>query len=334
MIWTDAARAALMAGAAVAIFIWEATVPLLLIVAAVLALLGALFIPASGALRPRLLDDDHLVRGNALYLIGLRSGQAAGGPAGAAILGLGGLAMVAVTNAIGFLVATFTVKWTAPSRIDDIGRHLDGDPTGPISRIREGLRAAFADRLLATLLFTVGIVELSLSGPLNLGLVLISNELLDAGALGAGVLLTAFTIGATTTFLLTLAFPVGHRAGATAIVAMAAAALTLVAVGQTSSLEVAAGLYAAIGVSSALQGLVLTSLVQRASPEATRARVMSIMLLLVFASVPLGSLTIGVLVDWIGAGTTLALHAALAMTAAAVFTTRRELRHASLASNT
>lgn len=332
MMRTDAARSILMASAAAAILIWDPTVVLLTIVASMLAFLGALFVPAPGALRPRLLADEHLVRGNALYLIGLRSGQAAGGPVGAAVLSIGGLAAVAMTNAIGFLIATFTVKWCAPRSIDPIGNRSapDDHRYSAIARVNEGLRVVWADRQLTMLLVVVGLVELSLSGPLNLGLVLISTELLGSSALGAGLLLSAFTVGATATFLLNLMFPVGRRAGAIAGTAMFGVAVSLSAVGQTSTIGVTSGAFGLIGILSALQGLVLTSLVQRASPEFARARVMSIMLLLVFGSVPLGSLLIGLLVDWFGVPAALMVHGVIALLAAGLFLGHSEMRRASL----
>ena len=65
MVGTDLARCGAMLAAAGAVAVIGPVVPVLVAVAAVLSLLNAFFVPASGALRPQLLPAKHLVRGNA-----------------------------------------------------------------------------------------------------------------------------------------------------------------------------------------------------------------------------------------------------------------------------
>jgi MFS family permease len=74
MVVSDLLRCLVMVAAAGAIALSSPSVPLLFTVAVLVALLSAFFIPASGAVKPLLLDDRDLVRGNALYVLGLRGG--------------------------------------------------------------------------------------------------------------------------------------------------------------------------------------------------------------------------------------------------------------------
>jgi len=336
MVRTDVLRFVVMGVAAAAVAIWSPNIPLLLVLAALLAFLGSFFIPASGALRPRLLPDRYLVKGNALYLIGLRSGQAAGGPVGAWLLGLGGVGAVAITNAVSYLVSAFATLKCAPKDPPPVLRAPAGEGTGKaeepgaLRRIGEGLRYVLADRHLRALLMVIGLVELAGSGPLNIGLILISDNL-GSGAAGAGLLLTAYTVGATAIFLLSLVLPVERRAGTFATGSMLAYSAVLVALGHAGSIGVAVVLYGLLGGVSAQESLMLTSMVQRRLPSAARARVMSIMSLLIFGAVPLGNLSIGVLIQWFGVPTTMAVQGALGLVATLLFVANRTLRGASLA---
>ncbi|MFF7331874.1 MFS transporter [Streptomyces sp. NPDC008150] len=337
MIRTDLLRCLVMLVAAGAVYVWAPSIPLLVCLAALLAFLGSFFVPASGALRPRLLPERHLVRGNALYLIGLRSGQAAGGPVGAWLLGLGGLVAVALVNAGSFLLSAFATLRCAPRSIDRTTvRPADDEADGPapppastLHRIAEGVRYVLGNHRLTVLMGVVALTELAGAGPLNIGLILISDRMGESAS-GAGLLLTGYTVGTTVTFLAGLVLPVGRRAGVVALAAMAGSGIALAAIGHSGELGVTVALYGLFGACSAQAGLVLVSLVQRLLPDHARARVMSIMSLLIFGAVPIGNLTTGVMIQWLGVPTTLTVQALLSLAGAALFAGDRALRRSSL----
>jgi hypothetical protein len=296
----------------------------LAVVAAALTVLGAFFVPASGALRPLLLPEEHLVRGNALYLIGLRTGQAAGGPVGAALLGLGGVAAVAAANAASFLVSAAAVS---RGRAD--GHVPRRDRLAVCTRVAEGLRHVAGDPALRTLVLVVGLVELAAAGPVNIGLVLLAHSI-GAGNTGAGLLLTAFTVGATLAFLLTLVHPVGRRAGRVLVLCVCGQAVVLGALGLPATLPALLGGYGLLGLLTALSGVVLTSSIQRRTPAPVRGRVMSIMSLVVFGAPLLGNAVIGASIDLFGLTTTMVLHGSSALVAVCVYASSPVLRGARL----
>ncbi|OLF07037.1 hypothetical protein BLA60_29330 [Actinophytocola xinjiangensis] len=325
MVGTDLGRCVVMLGAAGAVLVTGPSVPVLVAAAAGLTLLSAFFVPASGALRPLLLPERDLVRGNTLYLVGLRAGQAAGGPVGAWLVGLGGVVAVAVANAASFLVSALAV-----SRF----REKAPEPrttTGPrfVTRVAEGFRHVMGHRDLRRLVLVVGLAELASAGPVNIGLVLVADEI-GAGLSGAGLLLTAFTVGATVAFGWGLVRPVGRRAGPVALVSLVAQAVVLVALGQVQATVAALACYGLLGLLSAQLGVVLVSQIQRGAETAVRGRVMSIMSLVVFAAPPLGNAVIGGAIEWFGLTTTMVAHGALALVAAAVYGSARALREARL----
>ncbi|MFD7654300.1 MFS transporter [Actinosynnema sp. NPDC059797] len=326
MVWADLLRGAVMAVAAVVVLAVGPSVPVLAVAAAALTVLGAFFVPASGALRPLLLPQEHLVRGNALYLVGLRAGQAAGGPAGAGLLALGGVVAVAVANAASFLVSAAAVARARPVGAPaPAGR----DGVGLGRRVAEGLRHVAGDPDLRRLVLVVGLVELAAAGPVNLGLVLLADAI-GAGTPGAGLLLTAFTAGATLAFLVSLAWPVGRRAGAVLVVGVGAQAGVLACLGLVGSLTGALVGYGLLGFVTAQTGVVLTSLIQRRTPAGVRGRVMSIMSLVVFGAPLLGNVGIGVAVDLFGLTTTMVLHGLPAVAAVCAYASSPALRGARL----
>jgi sugar phosphate permease len=147
---------------------------------------------------------------------------------------------------------------------------------------------------------------------------------------GTGVLLTAFTVGATVSFLATLILPPRRRAALTLVVGILTQGACLVTLGVASSLPWGVAAYFVTGVTSGFVGITLVSLVQRWSATELRGRVMSIQALFIFASVPLGNLGIGSLIEWFGVTTTMFAHAALSCAAVAIVVASPALRRARL----
>jgi MFS family permease len=327
MVTADLLRSAVMLVAAGIVAATAPTVSVLLSAAVALSLLGAFFVPASSALRPALLPPEHLVRGNALYLIGLRGGQAAGGPIGAWLMGLGGVALVALANAASFLVSATAVARIRPARqpVTAPGE----SPKSLLNRIGDGFRYLAGSRELRILLVVVGLTELASAGPVNIGVVLLANGV-GAGAGGAGLLLTGLTLGATASFVLTMVRPPRRRATPVVVCAIAVQAGCLAMLATVSSIAAAIAGYVVIGFVTGLTGVILVSLIQRRCSSEVRGRVMSIMALTTFASVPLGNLTIGVMIQFLGLSTAMVMQSLIALAAIGAYCSCSSLRRARL----
>ncbi|MFI9290990.1 MFS transporter [Streptomyces gardneri] len=185
------------------------------------------------------------------------------------------------------------------------------------ARIGEGLRAVAAAPRLRAVITVIGLTEFAGAGPINIGVALMADRNGSAAA-GAGLLLTAFTVGAAAGFLLSLVWPARRRAGRVLVLGTVGQTMCLAALAWAPSMAAALAPYAGLGFVSALVGTVLVSCVQRWAPETVRGRVVSIQALLIFGAAPLGNLVIGVLVEWAGMTWALLLHALVALIA--VFT--------------
>ncbi|MEU2243055.1 MFS transporter [Streptomyces sp. NPDC018338] len=198
-----------------------------------------------------------------------------------------------------------------------------------VARIGEGLRAVAAEPRLRAVITVIGLTEFAGAGPINIGVALMANRNGSAAA-GAGLLLTAFTVGAAAGFLLSLVWPARHRAGRVLVLGTIGQTACLAALAWAPSMVAALAPYAGLGLVSALVGTVLVSCVQRWAPEAVRGRVVSIQALLIFGAAPLGNLVIGVLVEWAGMTWALLLHALVALTAVVMVALTPLLREARL----
>jgi MFS family permease len=326
MIFADLARGVVMALAAVIVIFTEAHLVVLVGAAVLLAVLSAFFIPASAAMRPQLLPDTDLARGNALYSMGLRGGQALGGPIGAWLLGLGGIAMVAAANAVSFAVSALALAFVRTGRVPE---PKAADPEPLWRGIRHGIRYVLREHRIARLLAVGLLVELSCAGPLNIGLALISDRS-GWGTGGAGLLLTAFAIGSAASLVVVLVFPPAARAGTVLLVGIAGQGTSLALLGLSAPLGWGLAAYAGVGLMSGIISTIAMSLLQQWSDGPVRGRVLSVNALLVYSAVPIGNLVIGVLIQFAGLPATIAIHVGLSLLALAIGLLTRDVRGARL----
>jgi MFS family permease len=325
MVLTDLARCLVMLCAAAVLVLTHTSVPLLFATAALVSLLSAFFIPASGAIKPLLLDDAHLLRGNALFVLGLRGGQAAGGPVGATLIAIGGLPLIAMANAVGYLVSALAS--TRVKLVRDVPPRPERKPF--LRELTDGLRYLRSEWHLGLILIVLALSELSCAPPVNLGLVVLSDRS-GSGAAGAGFLLTAYTVGAIGSSVLTMTLPALKRVGPALIVETAVAGLCLSALGAVTALEAGLVLYFVLGLVTGLSGVVLVSLTQQWTAAEVRGRVMAVMSLVIFSAGPLANLVYGASLDWLGFATTMHVFAALCVAATAIIALTPTLRSARL----
>ncbi|MEU8372170.1 MFS transporter [Micromonospora sp. NPDC048894] len=328
IIVSDGVSAVVMVGAAVALLgggPWW----VLLLAAGALSVTGAFFVPASAALRPQLLARDDLIRGNALYSLALRGGQAAGGPVGAYALALGGGLLVALVNAVSYLFSMAAVAATRPLPTPPLKSVPEQPSRAGASGVRAGLAYAWRHTRLRSLMFVLFLNELSCAGVLNVGLALFARDRgLDEG--GAGLLLTGFAVGSAIGALALIVVPARRAAGPVFGVALLVQAALLVALSAADSTALAVAIFMALGALLGVTASLGTSLLQSWCDPQYRGRVLAVLALVAFASIPLGNLLIGVLAARFGMATALLVHAVIAVGAVTVFLSRAALRRAAL----
>ena len=302
MVYADLLRCLVMLAAAVLIAVAGLSVSTLFVAALLLAFFSAFFIPASGAVRPLLLEDRDLVRGNAIFTFGSRGGQALGSPIGAGLIALAGVPLVAVVNAASFAVSAFAA-WRLRYVRQPVSKPAQRTPF--LRSVGEGFRYLRHQHRLALVVLLVGLTELSCAAPVNIGLVLLAPQLHQSAA-GAGLLLTGYTVGAILSSVVTMIWPPTRRSGASLILGTLAAGAAVGIIGFLHSLPVALLLYLVMGLTTGQFSVVLISMLQRWCDRAVTGRVMAVVSIISFGAVPLSNLVTGSLVQYTGLGVAIA----------------------------
>ncbi|MFE0645333.1 MFS transporter [Streptomyces sp. NPDC058877] len=196
VIASDAVRCLVTLGLAAALLLASPGLWALAAVALVFGVVDALFLPAVGALPPRIAERDQLARVQGMRGIAYRLGAVLGSP-------LGGLAVALGGSAAAFGVAGVLFALSLPLLCGLKLRPLaanDEDPGAPGERtalhdLVAGLRYLRGHPVLGPLVIVILLGDLGFVGPLNVGLAVLSEQR-GWGASGIGWVLAGFGTGA------------------------------------------------------------------------------------------------------------------------------------------
>jgi predicted MFS family arabinose efflux permease len=317
MLAADAARCVLVAVLAVLAARHLASLSALGPIAALIGAGEGLFLPASYAIMPSLLDGEQLTAGNAISTAAVQAGSLLG-PA------LGGALVAAThTSTAAFAVDAASFAVSALTLVLIPRRAADGSVTGEVAEAsvtaqagaeqtgaaqtgaaqtgagQDGVLALLRrSRVLQVILVVVIAANLAGGGMSDVALPALAHA--RFGAAGYGALLVCFAAGAV---IGTLA---AARAGGLKKPAMFASAVFLVeaaAIGLTPYLGGEAGAAAALfacGVANGLGNVIFLTLVQKWVSPGLLGRVMGAIMLCAFGSFPLSVAISGVLVRHLG----------------------------------
>ncbi|WP_329202883.1 MFS transporter [Streptomyces sp. NBC_01435] len=293
---SDAIRCAVVLAVAVAVVLTFPSVWLLVVVALIFGVVDAVFMPAVGALPPRITSPEQLARVQGMRGLSIRLSNAVGPLLVGSVMAIGNAAgafMVAGVLFAASLAVLLTVRIAAPAeaapRRASAWREL-GD----------GLRYVRRHRMLAPLVAVIGLSEMCFSGPVATGLVLLADER-GWGAPGMGWVASAFSVGAAAAALLLTVASRIPRAGPAMSGALLVTAAGAVALGRAPSLPVAVMFGALIGLTSGFTTTVTGSLIQTESDPRYLGRVTSVTTLCTLGLAPALFPAVGVTVALWGA---------------------------------
>jgi len=253
--------------------------------------------PASSALVPHLVPQDHFVNaitwGATIFQISNIAGPAAGGLLFTLPLArLGGAPIVflfTLVTLIGFLILIGMLH-VRPGRMEHRAASLD--------LLLEGLRYVWRAKLL------LGSVSLDLFVVLLGGAValmpIFAESVLHTGARGLGLLRAAPAAGALTISLLLSVRPIKQRAGRTMFTCVAIFGAATIVFGLSRNLWLSLAALLALGAADMVSVVIRSSLLQLATPPSMRGRVSAVNSLFVGASNELGEYESGLTAQWMG----------------------------------
>ena len=273
----------------------------------VAALVGAgegIFIPASYAIMPSLIDTGQLAAGNAVFTAAQQAGSLLGPVVGGALVALAGPAPAFAVDAASFAVSAATLA-LIPGRLaagrGGTDRVASGTGAGAdtAGAAHGGVLALLRrTRVLQIILIVVVAANLAGGGLSEIALPSLAHD--RFGASGYGALLACFAIGSIAGTL------AGARSGSirrpvpfvSAVFLVMCAAMAVVPF--LGGLAGAAAAMAIYGASNGLGNVIVITRLQMWAPPEMLGRVMSLVMLCAFGSFPLSVAVTGVLVHHIG----------------------------------
>lgn len=307
MIGSDILRT-LVCLAAAAVALADPGISLLVVMALIFGTVDALFMPAAGALQPRLLTPDQYAGGAVLSTLSARIALTLGAPLGGLLVADGGLATALAVDAATFAVSVAMLASVRPRPVESA--------LAPAAReaywesFRNGLRYLWRHRVLGPLVLVTFLTNAGFVGPLNVGGVLLAQAR-GWGAQGVGILGAGFGLGAVAGALVMARVRIRRNLGAwiAALGALQGAAVAAMAWCPTAL--AGAMVTTVVGLLSSPMGVLTSVVLQRETDDGYRGRVGSVVTLTVLGIVPLAMGLMGVGVAALGLKTTFAVSGAV-----------------------
>lgn len=288
----------------------------LYLLAGIFGVVDAFFYPALSTIVPMLVPNRQLAPANAL----VQGAQQIMGLVGPALAGV----MIALVNtgpAFAIDAASFGVAAVALLLIAGGRRHADpaaaGDRPSMLSSIGGGVRAAWADPAVRSLVILIAAFNFAFTGPISVGLAFLADHRFDGGSAAFGLLFSAFGGGAVLGAIGSGSIPRPPRLGLIFMAIAFALGIGLALIGLAPSLPVALAILGVMGVLIGFINVQAIAWLQSRIPDELRGRVMSLVTLGSVGLAPVSLAIAGVLVD-LGAVTLVFVAAGAIVIAAAI----------------
>jgi predicted MFS family arabinose efflux permease len=276
--------------------------------------LFVLIIPARQALLSSTVERAQL--GPAIAL--LSTGQNAGRIVGPALAGLliawVGVATSFAVQALGLVLALLCASMLGPRPAATSSRRASAAQS-----LMEGLRYVWQDSTVLALV-SLQAIPAFLIMPYTQLLPIFARDILLTGPEGLGTLMMANGIGSVVGSVAIVLLPF-RRQGLFLFTSLACLGLLLAMFAASTWLPLSTGIMGLLGAAQAVYLASNNTLVQVATPDELRGRVMSVYMMS-WGLMPLGSLPQGVLADWLGAPIVAAATGLLACLVVVVFAVR------------
>ncbi|MFD6275123.1 MFS transporter [Streptomyces sp. NPDC060209] len=320
---SDALRCLLILAVAAGIALTSPALWILVAVALVFGAVDALFVPAIGALPPRITSPDQLARVTGMRSLSMRLSQIAGPPIGGLAMGLGG---TAATFAVAGLLFALSLPFLLTMRIRPLGVPDAKQPELGTARadLLDGLRYIRRHRLVGPLVAAGAVYELGLVGTLNVGMVLLNAER-GWGPSGYGWIVSGFGAGAAASAALLAIAGWLPRAGLVLTGTLLVGGAGAATIGLVPALWIAVVLAAVTGLCAGVFGSLNNALIQTATDPSYLGRVTSVAMLALVGLAPLSYPLVGAAIGawgstsvFVGCGAFAGLGVAVALASDAV----------------
>jgi MFS family permease len=286
----------------------------LYVLAGIFGVVDAFFYPAMNTIVPMLVPERQLAPANGL----VQSSQQVTLLVGPAVAGAF-IAIVQTGPAFAIDAASFAVAAIAIGLI--AGGRRNAQPSGGqpsvLHTIAEGLRAAWADKVIRSMVILIAAFNFGFTGPMSVGLAVLVDQRFTGGSAAFGVLLSAFGGGALIGAVVSGSVPRLSRLGSILMAIAIALGIGLALIGLAPTLASALAICAVMGLLVGFINVQAIAWLQTRIPEDLRGRIMSLVTLGSVGLAPVSLAIAGALVD-VGAVTLTFVVAGAIVVAAAL----------------
>lgn len=279
-------------------------------------LINALDMPARQAMTIELTGKKDLVNGIALNSSAFNGARILGPAIAGAIVAAKGTGMCFLINAVSFLAVIFMLLIIRPTPL-----RASDNSESMISQIREGImhvchNPLIRDLVLMTAIASVFVLQFATLMPA------LAKEVLGVGAKGYGAMMSATGVGALIAALSVAAIGHKFRQGIIVMVGAFVTPVGLIALSISRNYVLSILCLVVIGWGMMMFLAVSNSIIQLASPDSLRGRVLSVRTLVFMGFAPIGSLQIGAIAERFGVASSMAIGAVIFIVATIYLLTR------------
>ena len=315
MLSSNAVRAVVMAIIAALVLTGNAQLWQLYLLAGIFGIVDAFFYPAISTITPMLVAEPRLPAANAL----MQGSQQLAGLVGPA---LAGLLVAAVQTGPAFAIDAFSFTVAALALVlirggrraatADVGRPAES----VLQTIGSGLRYAWSDPAIRTLVILTAALNFAFEGPVSVGLAWLANNRFDGGSAAFGFILSAFGAGALLGAILAGSVRRVPKLGAVVLSIGIVLGIGLGLIGTAPNVPVVLAIVAPMGILIGFVNVQVIAWIQARVADSMRGRVMSLVLLGSVGLAPVSLAATGVLLDLGAATLTFAFAGAICVAAA------------------
>ena len=302
MVASDLARAGLIAGAAVAVFL-DAPPIVIYVIAGLVGVAATAFRPAEAALVPSLARTPEELTAANVASSTIESVGIFGGPAiGGLLLAVSGPGVVFAVTACALLWSAFLVAGVHPVEAKaavEPEAGVEPESVSVVDELLAGFRTIGRERRLRLL---VGLfsAQTFVDGMLNVLIVVIALKVLDTGQAGVGFLNSAVGIGGLLGAVAAAALVARKRQAADFGIGIFIWGIPIALVAVWPNQVFVLVLFAVVGIGNTIVDVSGMTLLQRAAPDEVLARVFGVLESILLLTAGLGALAAPLLLNWLG----------------------------------
>ena len=303
MLLSDGVRAVLVAFLGILVLFGHPALWQLIVLSVTFGVIDAFFFPASNSILPGLVDAEAMLQSaNSLAQTASQIATFLGPALAGALIARTNTGSAFLVDAASFGVSVFTLlAIQAPTMSGQLSPHGAEERPGNIfTEIKEGLAYVWQKPLIRSLVLLLAFLNFGLTGPTMVGLPQLAHGLLNAGAQGFGLLMSAFGLGSVIGAIGVGAVGTMPHRGKVMIVLMTVPGFTLLAFGFATRLIYGLVLLIVLGMTVAALNVILITLLQSKAESHLLGRVMSVATLGAMGLTPVSQGLAGVIGDLLG----------------------------------